>query len=46
MPTIRALIVDDEPDICQLAEITLNRMNIDTLSAYNLHDARQLLSRI
>lgn len=43
MPSIRALIVDDEPDICQLAEITLNRMNIDTLSAYNLHDARQLL---
>jgi two-component system response regulator PilR (NtrC family) len=43
MSSIRALIVDDEPDICQLAEITLNRMNIDTLSAYNLHDARQLL---
>lgn len=43
MPSIRALIVDDEPDICQLAEITLNRMNIDTLSAYNLRDARQLL---
>ena len=43
MPSIRALIVDDEPDICQLAEITLNRMNIDTLSAYNLQDARQLL---
>ncbi|HEY9201980.1 MAG TPA: sigma-54 dependent transcriptional regulator [Gammaproteobacteria bacterium] len=43
MPPIRALIVDDEPDICQLAEITLNRMNIDTLSAYNLQDARQLL---
>ncbi len=45
MPSIRALIVDDEPDICQLAEITLNRMNIDTLSAYNLQDARQLLQQ-
>ncbi len=45
MSSIRALIVDDEPDICQLAEITLNRMNIDTLSAYNLHDARQLLQQ-
>lgn len=45
MSSIRALIVDDEPDICQLAEITLNRMNIDTLSAYNLQDARQLLQQ-
>jgi len=44
MSTIRALIVDDEPDICQLAEITLNRMDIDTLSAYNLTDAKARLA--
>ena len=43
MSSIRALIVDDEPDICQLAEITLNRMNIDTLSACTLAEARRLL---
>lgn len=44
MSTIRALIVDDEPDICQLAEITLNRMDIDTLSAYNLTEAKSRLA--
>lgn len=43
MSPIQALIVDDEPDICQLAEITLNRMGIDTSSAYNLADAKNLL---
>lgn len=40
----RALIVDDEPDLCQLAEITLNRMGIDTISAHNVKDAENLLS--
>ena len=40
----RALIVDDEPDLCQLAEITLNRMGIDTVSAHNVTDAEQYLS--
>jgi two-component system, NtrC family, response regulator PilR len=40
----RALIVDDEPDLCQLAEITLNRMGIDTISAHNVKDAESLLS--
>ncbi|MFK5947909.1 MAG: sigma-54 dependent transcriptional regulator [Methylococcales bacterium] len=39
----KALIVDDEPDICELAEITLNRMNIDTRSANDLQTARHLL---
>jgi two-component system response regulator PilR (NtrC family) len=38
------LIVDDEPDIRELLEITLNRMNIQTLAAENLASARQLLS--
>ncbi len=38
-----ALIVDDEPDICELLELTLNRMDIDTLSAGDLKTARKLL---
>ena len=39
-----ALIVDDEPDICELLELTLNRMNIDTLSAGDLKTAYTLLN--
>ena len=39
----KALIVDDEPDLCQLAEITLNRMGLNTESANTLADAKQLL---
>lgn len=42
-PTL-ALIVDDEPDICELAEITLNRMGIDTCSAADISSALQLLA--
>ncbi len=38
-----ALVIDDEPDICQLLEITLNRMSIDTLRASNLHQAKEIL---
>ncbi len=38
-----ALIVDDEPDIRELLEITLARMNIESLPAKNLHDAYILL---
>ncbi len=38
------LLVDDEPDIRELLEITLNRMNISTHSAENLSQARQMLS--
>ena len=41
----RALIVDDEPDICELLEITLNRMGIDTLIALDIKTAEQLLTR-
>ena len=44
MSTPLALIVDDEPDIRELLELTLGRMNIETRSAANLADARQLLS--
>ena len=40
----RALIVDDEPDIRELLEITLGRMNIDTTAAPDLTTAKELLS--
>ena len=29
-----ALLIDDEPDICHLLEITLARMNISSYSAF------------
>ena len=38
-----ALIVDDEADICELLEITLNRMGIDTQSAMTIAIAKTLL---
>ncbi len=38
-----ALIVDDEPDIRELLEITLGRMKIDCRSAEDLRAARKLL---
>ncbi len=41
---ITALIVDDEPDIRELLEITLGRMNLRTVSAGDLTTAKQLLS--
>jgi two-component system, NtrC family, response regulator PilR len=40
-----ALIVDDEPDIRELLEITLNRMNIRTESAENVGRAKTLLQQ-
>ena len=43
MSTHLALIVDDEPDILELLEMTLGRMNIHTRSAANLKDALALL---
>ncbi|WP_457665111.1 sigma-54-dependent transcriptional regulator [Thiolapillus sp.] len=39
-----ALIVDDEPDIRELLAITLARMNIDTVEAENLAQARKALA--
>jgi two-component system response regulator PilR (NtrC family) len=39
------LIVDDEPDIRELLEITLNRMNIKTFCAEDISGARQLLNK-
>ncbi|MET0067670.1 MAG: sigma-54 dependent transcriptional regulator [Candidatus Thiodiazotropha sp.] len=41
-----ALIVDDEPDICELLEITLMRMGIDAHSVFDLGSARDLLDEI
>jgi two-component system response regulator PilR (NtrC family) len=38
------LIVDDEPDIRQLLDITLNRMGLNTISAANLEEARKALA--
>ncbi|GAA3970946.1 sigma-54 dependent transcriptional regulator [Allohahella marinimesophila] len=40
----RILVVDDEPDIRALLEITLSRMGLETRAAANLHDARQFLA--
>jgi two-component system, NtrC family, response regulator PilR len=39
------LIVDDEPDIRDLLEITLNRMGIQTCSAENIESAKALLQQ-
>ncbi len=43
-PQQRVLIVDDEPDIRELLEITLGRMNISTMPAGDLTTARKLLA--
>ena len=43
MPKKSALIVDDEPDIRELLEITLGRMGIETLSAKDVTSAKALL---
>jgi two-component system response regulator PilR (NtrC family) len=44
MSTPLALIVDDEPDIRELLELTLGRMNIDTRSAANVATAKEMLA--
>jgi two-component system response regulator PilR (NtrC family) len=44
MSTHLALIVDDEPDIRELLELTLGRMNINTRSAASLGEAHALLA--
>lgn len=43
MSQYNALIIDDEPDIRELLEITLLRMGIETRSSSNLEDAKALL---
>ncbi len=40
-----ALIIDDEPDIRELLEITLQRMNIDCVAAADLREALQALKQ-
>lgn len=40
-----ALIIDDEPDILELLDITLSRMNIKTMSAKNIAVAKDLLQQ-
>ncbi|MFK7816646.1 MAG: sigma-54-dependent transcriptional regulator, partial [Gammaproteobacteria bacterium] len=37
------LVVDDEPDIRELLEITLSRMNLDSHAAANVNEAKSLL---
>ncbi len=39
----QVLIVDDEPDIRELLELTLGRMNIETRAAENINEAHHLL---
>jgi two-component system response regulator PilR (NtrC family) len=39
----RVLIVDDEPDICELLTITLQRMNLGSSTAPDIESARRLL---
>ncbi len=41
----RALIIDDEPDIRELLEITLGRMDIDTVAAKDITSAKELLAK-
>ena len=40
-----ALIIDDEPDIRELLEITLNRMDIDCFCAPDLKSAKNILKK-
>ena len=40
-----ALIVDDEPDICELIKMTLARMGVTCDTSTNLNDAMSLLDR-
>lgn len=39
----RVLVIDDEPDIRELLEITLGRMGLDTIAAGDCQSARKLL---
>lgn len=39
----KALIVDDEPDICELLSMTLDRMDIETEIAHDVAGAKRLL---
>jgi len=41
----QVLIVDDEPDIRELLELTLGRMNLETRAAQNVEEAHHLLEQ-
>ena len=41
----RALVIDDEPDICELLTLTLGRMDIDTDTAEDVAGAKALLGK-
>jgi two-component system, NtrC family, response regulator PilR len=43
MPKAAVLVVDDEPDLCELLSITLQRMDLDPRTAHNIADAQRLL---
>jgi two-component system response regulator PilR (NtrC family) len=43
MTAKQVLIIDDEPDICELIEITLARMGLSSRSAMNVADALKLV---
>ena len=45
MKTPLALIIDDEPDIRELLEMTLNRMSIETLCAADIKSAKHYLRK-
>ncbi|MFL6621728.1 MAG: sigma-54-dependent transcriptional regulator [Sulfurifustaceae bacterium] len=42
-PKHQVLVVDDEPDIREVLELTLGRMNLETRTASTLEEARHLL---
>ncbi len=41
----KVLVIDDEPDLLELLELTLSRMGLDTTRAENVADAIRLLDR-
>jgi len=40
-----ALVIDDEPDICELLNLTLERMNVQTQTAADVASAKALLGK-
>jgi DNA-binding response OmpR family regulator len=43
MPKPTVLVVDDEPDLCELLSITLRRMDLDPRTAHRVAEAQRLL---